>query len=157
MNRANRHAKAFTLLELVVVITIITILSAMAVPRFAASLNVQRAAAAAERVAQDLQYAQQFARQHAAAVTIRFAPAANRYTLEGVPDLNHPESLFITDLATPPLQAELRGVTLTTGTTLTYNGFGLTTSKGSIAVACGAVLRTVVVAPPDGHATVVAP
>jgi prepilin-type N-terminal cleavage/methylation domain-containing protein len=157
MDQANRHAKAFTLLELVVVISIITILAAMAVPRFAASLNVQRAAAAAERVAQDLQYAQQYARQHATPVTIRFEPAANRYTLDGVPDLNHPASPFITDLNAPPLAADLRGVTLTTGTTLTYNGFGLASGKGSIAVACGRVQRTVIVAPPDGQATVVAP
>ena len=57
-----RSKNAFTLLEVALVLTIIGILSAIAVPRYANFVAGQRADATARRITTDLAFAQRHAR-----------------------------------------------------------------------------------------------
>src|SRR5574337_1765023 len=75
----------FSLIELTVVVVIIGIVAAVAIPRFGGSTVRQRAEAAARRVAADLSYARQYAMQNSSTWTVRFSVTYNNYRILNLP------------------------------------------------------------------------
>jgi prepilin-type N-terminal cleavage/methylation domain-containing protein len=142
---------AFTLLELIVVISIITLLSAMVLPRFSGTLNVERADAAARRIAQDLRLAQTQARKTSRSVTVRFEPAAHRYTLDHVSDPDRPGERYVVDLSADPLHARLVQLSVGNDDAIAFNGFGYPSESASIQVRVGRVTHEVRVEYPTGE------
>ena len=135
---------AFTLVELVIVVLIIGIMTAAAVPEFGDSLQFNRVESAASRIAADLQMARNRARMASADQVVDFDAAAASYTMPGLPDLDHPGQDYTVNLAGSPYNVLLTYVDFNGVDLVTFNGSGIPDSAGEIDVESGGYLKTVV-------------
>lgn len=157
--RCARRSTGVTLIELVVVLLVLAIVSAIAVPRFAGTLNATGVKTAARRIGRDIALVRSWARITSQSQSIGFDVKHNTYTLSGVPNSNSSSSANTVALADGTLNATLASVNLATGsTTLTFNGFGvpvgLPSGGGTIVVSSGPVSSTVTVDPITGFVTI---
>jgi type II secretion system protein H len=150
--RAFHRQPAFTLIELVVVLFIVGMLAAVAVPRFAGSAVRQRVDAAARRVAADLNLARRHAYQSSASQTVTFDVAADRYKLAGMPDPDRPAVDYEVDLGDEPYQADLLSANFSGNAKVVFNAYGMPDFGGVVVVAVGDEQRTVNVDPDTGEA-----
>ncbi len=74
--------RAFTLVEVTVVLAIVVVLAAMIVPRYAGSLATAELKDSARQLQLSAQHARQYAVTHQRPCRIRLDVAANQYTLE---------------------------------------------------------------------------
>ena len=160
-----RHARAFfvparpayTLVELVLVLFIMGVVAAIAVPRLSQSAARQRVDGAASRIVSDLAYARSVARTSSSAVTVLFDPSRNRYAMAGVRDpLRNTAPPYIVDLSQDPYQAAiLGGAAVAAGNTapvtgsangtfsITFDGYGEAGTTGWVVVRSGGLTREV--------------
>ena len=149
------YTSGFSLIELVLVLAIISVLAAIAVPKYANSLARYRADAAARRMAADLNYARQHARSTSASVTVWVRPSNNNVKIIDVPDPDQPASLHTTTpLADAPYHAEIVSSDFGGDVLIIFDGYGYPDSGGSAVVTVGAESRTVVLNPDSGKAVV---
>jgi len=154
---ARRHRPAFSLLELVLVLVIIGIAAAIAVPRHAAAVARYRAENAARRVAADLHRARDLARETSSDQKIAFAPATDRYTLAGYADPDRPGQAYTVILSGSPYHADLATAVFGEETSVTFNGFGVPTEGGKVAVQAGDYVWTITVDGESGEVTTSGP
>lgn len=145
--------RGFSLIELVLVLTIISVLSAIAVPRYAGALVRYRADAAAQRVVTDLNYARERARSTSTSVTVIFKPAQDCLSIRKVPSIDDPLTDWATDLSAKPYLADLVGTTFT-GHKVTFDGYGMPDAGGKIQVDVGSEVRWIQLDPNSGKAAV---
>jgi len=145
--------KAFTLIELVMVIAIIAVLAAIAMPRYAASLARYRLDAAARRVVADLTMAQTRARITSASQTVTFSTATSQYTLAGMADPEHPSATYAVRLSDDPYSATIYSCSFTNAA-VTFNGYGLPDGAGAVIIQSGSMSKTVVVDADTGVASI---
>lgn len=143
----------FSLLEVVLVLTIVAIVAVMAVPRYSASQGRYRADLAARRIVADLAMAQARAKALSASQTVTF-DAANRYTIVGMADLDHPAATYQVDLSAVPYQGAIVSAIFGPGSTLVFNGYGVPSSGGTVVVQAAEVIKTIVIDPDSGTATI---
>jgi prepilin-type N-terminal cleavage/methylation domain-containing protein len=143
----------FSLIELVMVMTIIAILSAIAVPRYAGSLARYRADAAANRVVTDLNYARERAKATSTSVTVKLKVSQDCIQLIGVPALDDPNIDWETDLSAKPYLADLVADTFPSSK-VTFDGYGIPDSGGTIQLIIGSEARIVTLDPDSGKAAV---
>ena len=151
-------ADAFSLVELVLVTTIIGIIAAVAVPRYANSLTRYRAEAAARRVVADLELAAAQARTTSTLLSVVFDAGADRYQ---IPGLDHflggsPQgfTIYTVPLSEAPYHAKLLSADFSGDAKLNFNGFGEANASGNVVVAVGRTKRTVVFDQVSGEATI---
>lgn len=148
--------RGFSLLELVMVLTIIAILAAIATPRYASAMARYRADLAARRIAADLLLAQRIARTESRSRTVQFDMEHCQYELINVSNPDQPQKPYLVNLTDPPYQASQLKVQATkhnrggnnktaTNLAITFNGFGVPDDQYTIAVQSGAITRTVIV------------
>lgn len=142
----SRHgaARGFTLVELVVVLVIVSIMTAIAAPRYANATSRYRAEMAARKVAADLALAQSRARIQSAAQTVRFDTVAQSYTLPTMVDADHPASTYMVDLTQPPYRATVT-LGLNSATAIVFNGYGMPDCGGRIVLQSGGATKVVTV------------
>lgn len=151
--------RGFSLVELVLVVAIIGIVSAIAVPRFAGATQHRKLSAAAQRLAADVSLAQTRANVTSTPVTITFAVGTGKYTMAGVPDLNTGVMPYTADLSSQPFYAVIESTAIggafkSSGTTqLTFNGYGLPTAGAVLTVAVATRTATVTVDAGTGRVT----
>ncbi len=138
-----RASKGFSLIELVLVMTIISVLAAIAVPRYAGALARYRADAAARRVVADLGYARSLAKTTSANVEIQIRNDQDSVLLTGVRSLDDPAAHWVLALAGRPYYADIVSNDFPTSK-LTFDGYGDPDAGGSIVIAVGSEKRTVV-------------
>jgi prepilin-type N-terminal cleavage/methylation domain-containing protein len=145
---------AFTILELVVVLMILSITAAAAVPTFYRSLEQNRVESAARRVKQDLEQLRQTARTLSKTETLTFT-SSTVYTLStDIGGLDRKGS-YAVDLTKSPYSVRvLSTANLGNPATVSFDGYGTTTSSGSISMQIGAYQRTVTLDPSTGQATI---
>lgn len=138
------------------VLSILGVLSAIAVPRFQRSIGKQRADAAANRIAADLRYARKIARQKSAAQAVAFVRATGNdtYGMAGVAGLDNPASAYRVSLSGEPYYAALTSVSFGGLATVTFDGFGVPSSGGTVVLRVGEFTRTVTVDGTTGEAVV---
>lgn len=150
---ASRAGKGFSLIELVLVMTIISILAAIAVPRYAGALTRYRADAAARRVVADLGYARSLARTTSTGVEVQVKNDQDSILLAGVRSMDDPDENWELALDGRPYYADIVSNDFPSNK-LTFDGYGDPDAGGSIVIAVGSETRTVVLDIDTGKAGV---
>jgi len=149
------HRRGLSLVEMMITVALIAILSAVALPRWGASIQLQRVNQAANRIVADLARAQEAANNSSTSKLITFTVGTSQYLVSGVTPLDRPSGLYLVNLQDDPYQCSLVSVWGQTGTqTLTFNGYGLPDKGGNIIVAAGRLRKTIVVDAGTGTAVV---
>ncbi|MBN2316801.1 MAG: prepilin-type N-terminal cleavage/methylation domain-containing protein [Sedimentisphaerales bacterium] len=146
--------RGFSLLELLLVLTMIATLTAMAVPRYQTSLARYRADLAAQRIVADLTQARTSAKTASASRTVTFSVEGNSYDIPQLSSLNGNSGCYIVALSERPYQVRLISVNFGGDTEIMYNGWGLPDSGGTVILAIGIEQRTVTVDSETGRAEV---
>lgn len=146
--RAANHTanQAFSLIELVVVVLVMGILAAAAVPRIASSIAYYRIESAAKQIQSDLELARESARYAGNNRTVTFDVSTNSYTLAGVAHPNRPRQTYVVNLSSTDYPVSLVSVALgLAGTSLsvTFDMYGKPDAGGSIVISSAGQQRTV--------------
>ncbi|MEM7756242.1 MAG: prepilin-type N-terminal cleavage/methylation domain-containing protein [Planctomycetota bacterium] len=141
MQRVALHHRAFSLIELVVVMAILGVVAAIAVPKLSSAAAGQRAEMAALRLSTDLAMVQEMARAQSRSITVTFDAAARSYAIKG--DTTSVVSLAREPYGVSAFQASFgdSGVT-----ELTADGYGRWTAAGEAKVYAGDRMVLVAVA-----------
>ncbi|MEX2670994.1 MAG: prepilin-type N-terminal cleavage/methylation domain-containing protein [Phycisphaeraceae bacterium] len=151
--RGGRRAFAFSLIELVMVVAIISVVAAVAVPRFSGAERRYRVESAAGRVAADLAYVARTARARASSQAVDFALASDSYASSARPLDEGPDEPYVVRLDRAPYRATLVAVDLDGTTGLIFDGYGMPDRSGTITVGVGDSLRTITVDAETGSVT----
>lgn len=146
--------RAFSLIELVIVLTIVGTMAALAVPRYANAAARYRADAAAKRVGADLELAAVQARMLGKAVTVSFNTTNATYSIAGVESLRHRAGGYTIDLAVEPYRCTLVSATFGASSQATYTFYGTPVSGGQVVVRSGTCTRTATLDAVSGKVTV---
>jgi len=136
--------RAFSLLELMMVLMIMGMAAAIAMPRYAESMARYRAAAAAQRLEADLEWARERAKLISENVTITVDVEANTLVIAALAGLDDPSRAYVTDLNNQPYQADIVAATFGGETDVVFDGYGAPGSGGTIVVRAGEVTMNVV-------------
>ena len=157
MSCPRRTRPAFSLVEVVLVLAIMGVLAAVAAPKYSASIANYRVKLAAHRVAADVALTQAAARAASASRAMAFDMAHSQYTVGGLAALDAAPGGYTVLLMAQPYGVSIKTLTFTNAAangTLTFDGFGVPDGGATIVVATGSYIRTVVVDPATGVATV---
>jgi prepilin-type N-terminal cleavage/methylation domain-containing protein len=156
--RHSRFATAagtgFTLLELVLVVAMIAVAAAVAIPRYGRAAGRYRADLAARRVAADLRQAQLHAKTSSASCTVAFATATSTYQILNAPSLDGVGGTYTVDLRVPPYQAKIVSASFGGPAQVTFSGWGLPGNAGSAVIAVGSEQRTIAVDGQTGQVSI---
>ena len=152
--RGARILRGFSLLELVMVVCVLGILAATAIPKIASSLQRNRAEAAARRIASDMNLAQARARQASASQRVVFDVAGGSYTLVGMMSPDHPTAAYVVSLKDSPYEVLIVSANLGGDAQIIFNGYGVPDSDGTVLIQAGSFWRSVSVAAETGRVTV---
>lgn len=146
MAKAKRPARAFSLVELVLMLAIIGITAAIGAPRYANSVALYRSQMAAQRIAGDLNLARSRARSSSLGQTIVFSVATNAYSLPGVAGLSgeaSPSTSYTVKLASEPYSATLLTADFSGTATASFDRYGQAQAGGTVTVRSGSFTQTV--------------
>ncbi len=155
--RFTRRNPGFSLIEFMLVIAIIAVVSAIAIPRYANATKMYRVNLAAKRIAQDLQMAQFRARTLSASRTVVFSASADDYRIAGEKDFADSTAAYKVKLAELPYLVDLASAQFgtTVGTaSVTFNGFGMPDNAGTITITSGGMTKTILLSAYDGGVTI---
>jgi prepilin-type N-terminal cleavage/methylation domain-containing protein len=155
-NLARRDGRGFTLVEVAVVIAILAVLAAIAVPRYSLALQRYRAAAVGQRVAADLALAQTLGKTTSIGQPVAFSVASNNYQLTGYAGFlgGGAQANYTVSLAASPYNATLVSANFNSTTQVTFNRFGQPDNGGTVVVQVGTVQKTITVDGTTGKVTV---
>ena len=149
-----KQAGGYSLLEIILVLAIIVTLSAIAAPRYAASLARYRADLAARRIVADIVQAQLSAKAACASSSIVFSVSDNKYEIPNLTSLDGASGSYVVKLSMRPYEANLVTADFGGDNQLIFNGWGLPDSDGTVTLAVGSEQRTVSVNGETGKAEV---
>ena len=159
LGRPTRNGRAFTLIEIAIVIVVLAILAAVVVPIAMSASSVQ-VVGAGRMVASDLQYAQTHAISTQSPVAVVFDPASESYQLSNASGgLIHPitNSSYFVDFSGDGRFAEVDIVSADFDglTSVTFDELGAPDAGGSVQLQAGPDALSVDVANATGKITVV--
>ncbi len=130
-------ARAFSFIELVMVVIIIGILATIAAPRVGGALARQRIASTANRLVMDIALARRHASATSAGVTLHFDEQEREYSLHSVPDPDQPNQDYSVRLNDDPYKIDRITANFGGDVDLNYNGWGMPDCGGTIALELG--------------------
>ena len=133
-----------SLLEVLLVLAILAVFTALAAPRYGRATGRYRADLAARRVLADLRLAQSCAKAASSSRTVSFTTATNQYQLLNIPAPDGVSGDYTVALSAEPYRASLTSVSFT-GAKVTFTGWGLPDQAGTVVLAVGGEQRTVAV------------
>jgi Tfp pilus assembly protein FimT len=144
--------RAFSIFELMIVTLIMSILAAVAGPKFYDSLLFHRVESAARRVKADLELARTQARLTSASQTVTFA--AGIYTVSNMKSLDKPGSVYSVNLKKDPFFLNSATADFANLQTITFDGYGMPSSGGAVVLTAKAHQCTVTVNSATGDVTI---
>jgi len=139
----SRRMRAFTLIELVVVIVLIGIVSAVTIPRFAASAVRYRVDSATHLFLADFGFVSSRAESTSQTRSITFSGLQDSYILVGERDPANPLKDRAVNLSRPPYEVDLLGAAFGGDSQLDISGYGLPLESGQVTFAAGLLARRV--------------
>ena len=146
--------RGFSLVERVLVLVLIGILRAIAVPRFSNSIALHRVDAAARRIQVDLSLARRHAKVVTTSQTVSFDTATNSYRLVGMTDPDHSAAEYKVALSEEPYNATIVSANFDGDEEIIFDGWGVPDSGGSVLVQVGSHQKTIDVDPDTGQASI---
>ena len=143
----------FSLLELILVLGIVIVMGAIAVPRFASADARYRADFAAQRVASDLALAQRAARSSGTATTIAFDADQERYQTSTVTALDGTGN-YVVEIGQSPYLADLTLIDFDSTSVLNFDAWGVPDANGTVKLTVGTEKRTISITAPSGEVTI---
>ena len=144
---------AFSLMEMVMVLAIMAVLSAIAVPRYSNTVERARADAVARRLVADLAYAQRAAKTTNQPQTVKLV-WPSYYELVDLPGLNDPNAKYVVMLDEEPYGASGFSFQLGGDNNLVFDIYGMPDSGGWITINVGSQYRTVTIDADSGRAEI---
>ena len=135
----SRHA--FTLVELVVVLVIISAIAGLALPAYGGALARYRLDAAAYDLSRELDRAATHARATANTITIRFDTTNHVVGFDDLPARLTAANSFTFDLRESPRDATFVSVDFSGDEEYQISGYGIPSSKGLITLTNGGAVR----------------
>lgn len=145
-----RSRNAFTLIELVISIAIITTVAGVAAFRFASSTERARVQTAAERVAAMINDARTRARTTGMTVSLTFSTSPCAVEIKGISRTG----MDVVRFDEAPYKVKFVSIDFAGGNVLSFSGRGRPASGGEFKLQQGNFVRTVIVDPETGHATI---
>ncbi|TWT59922.1 GspH/FimT family pseudopilin [Rubinisphaera italica] len=153
-NYALNKRSGLSLIEMVTVVLIIGILSAVAVPKIYDSIDAYRLKQAAETIAGDLQYARQQAISRSQSITVSFDIVNESYTISDISDRNHPDQAYVVSLTDSACPADIVSVSSTPTTAITFNQYGIPSSEATVTLDVNGAQKTVIVHASSGRISI---
>lgn len=148
------RGRGFSLLELIAVIVILAIISAIAAPRYSLAIQRYRLEMAANRVAADISLAKSYARAKGSSATISFSASSSSYSIAGLTSTERAGEAHGVDLSRDPFGVSIQSVDFAGTNTLTIKGYGTPTSGGTVRLRLGDLSKTISVAAGSGEVSV---
>lgn len=154
--RRRETCAGFTLIELIMVLAIVVILSAMAIPRFSGSIARSRADAAARLIQADLALAQRHAMTASVAqgVTFEITSTTAVLRLTGMPDRDHPDQEYAHDLLQEPYGLTRVDPDFGGSQGVKFDIYGTPSAGGTVVIQVGSETRTITLDPDTGETSV---
>jgi prepilin-type N-terminal cleavage/methylation domain-containing protein len=130
----NNVRSGFSYIELVIVVLIISILSAVAAPRYLNALENTRVDAIVKRVVADMQIAKRRAQLTSKNQTVTFLVSENRYEIVGMNDLDHPNQSYGYRLGANDGKAKLISANFGGSSDLGFDIYGRPANTGTIVI-----------------------
>ncbi|MDQ7013194.1 MAG: prepilin-type N-terminal cleavage/methylation domain-containing protein [Planctomycetota bacterium] len=142
--RSGTTHRAFTLIEITIVLVVVGVVFAIATPRFSRAGSQRRVDMAMERIERDFRLAEQDAWHTGTSRELVFDVANNSYEIVGMTDgMGNP---YIVDLSRAPYNLSINSVDFAGDTRLTIDGRGGIPIGGSVVLADGSYSATGTVA-----------
>lgn len=145
--------RAFSLIELTMVLLLVGIITAVAAPRFSLALQRHRVESAAKRLALDLDVARRMARNSGKTVTVSFNQKTNTYALSNGLSSNRDARLSTVNLSASPYHCTLESVTVLNNQ-VQFDRFQRTSQQGEIVLRSGSIIRTLTIDTLTGEAII---
>jgi len=154
LNSARRPGsrRAFTFIELVIVLMTMAILTAVAAPKFFDSLLFHRIESAARRVKADLELARAQARLTSTNQIVTFTNST--YTISNTKSLDNPSVIYTVDLKTSPYLLDSATANFSNLTKVAFDGYGTPTSGGTVVLVIKSHTCTVTLNGTTGDVTI---
>ncbi|MBI1367688.1 MAG: prepilin-type N-terminal cleavage/methylation domain-containing protein [Planctomycetes bacterium] len=147
------HRTAFSLVELIIVTAIIGVMSAIAVPRYAAAISRYHADALARRIVADIDQARNDAINSSQSRLVYFVPD-QWYVIFNVRDLvTNIDAYSIIHTTDEPYGGTIPKASFSGNAYFYFDGYGKPTSGGSVIVTAGATTYTITLDANTGKAT----
>lgn len=130
------------------------VITAMAVPRYAASAVRYRADLAAHRIVLDFALARSDAKAASSSRTVEFNVGDGTYEVLEMPALDGGAGNYVVDLSERPYEASVVSADFNGTAQVIFNGWGIPDSGGTVVLSVGSEQRTIVVNGETGEATV---
>ncbi|HVT29135.1 MAG TPA: GspH/FimT family pseudopilin [Lacipirellulaceae bacterium] len=124
------HCRAFSMIEVVIVLLIMGVMAAVAVPTFFDSLLFHRVESAARRVKSDLELARTEARLTSATQSMQFT--SSTYTLSNTTSLDKSGAGYTVDLTKEPFALDSATANFSGSSTISFDGYGTPSSAGTV-------------------------
>ncbi|MFT3785695.1 MAG: GspH/FimT family pseudopilin [Tepidisphaeraceae bacterium] len=148
-----RQRSGFSLLELVLVVTIVGTFAAIAVPRYNNSLIRYRVDSAAQRIVNDFEYARTQAMSRSRAQLVVFDLTAEAYVLPNVEGLSAQSESYRVKLGADPYRVDLASASFGGSNAVTFDLFGKPSNSGTVVVQIGTTKRTISLSATTGKAS----
>lgn len=137
--------RAFTLLELVTVVVILGVMSAIAIPRFGDFSHNMSLDAADRQIRVDIERARRRAIESGTSVTVAFLPAQERYAISALPSIDRSDQTYGVRLGEEPYEVDLVSADFAGTLNLTFNAYGEALYDGTVTIALAGETRSVTV------------
>lgn len=141
------------MVELLIVLLIIGIMTAVAAPSLLDSMMIQRVESAARRIKEDMELARRDALAKSTTRVFDFINAST-YVLEEINSLDHPGEEYSVDLSAVPFEIDEIIPDFSGFDNFAFSGYGLPTRGGQIKIRAGDHWRRIEVHDATGEVTI---